>query len=242
VGEREEEGAAAAAARGATEHMCGRAQVRPSTCATTPAAGGGRGVSPRQPEDSARFRCRRTLLRCASTCAPTPAAGGVRGVSPRQPEDSARFNRRRTLLRCASTCATSPRAHISFRLLARASARTRADVVGNDDDARTHIFSLARSRARTHPAQLWSWESAASPMPPLMENVSSAPRPRSGWLVSVRNTPDPSFPPTLACALNWRAAWPPVGSSWGGAYWNERGTGGQIKTRHKAERDLGLLT
>jgi hypothetical protein len=33
------------------EHMCGgRAHVRPSTCATSPAAGGGSGVSPRQTE------------------------------------------------------------------------------------------------------------------------------------------------------------------------------------------------
>ena len=33
----------------ATEHVRDRAHVRPSTCATTPAAGGVRGVPPRQP-------------------------------------------------------------------------------------------------------------------------------------------------------------------------------------------------
>jgi hypothetical protein len=54
----------------AAEHMCGRAHVRPSTCATSPAAGGVRGVSPRQPEilpapaaeEQLRFRAERASV------------------------------------------------------------------------------------------------------------------------------------------------------------------------------------
>jgi hypothetical protein len=66
----------------ANERMCERARTsacanererahtnertRTSACATSPAAGGARGVSPRQPPSkAARFRRRRTLLRCA---------------------------------------------------------------------------------------------------------------------------------------------------------------------------------
>jgi hypothetical protein len=121
--------------------------------ATSPAAGGVRGVSPRQPDHSARFRCRRALLRCARFArAPTSPrilpASAAEGPSFAAHAPSPAPSRRG---RAASSRSlrSRPRAPPPHLLAARQVLHDREHVVAQPDAAQLALLpGLARPLAR----------------------------------------------------------------------------------------------
>jgi hypothetical protein len=94
--------------RAARRKLAGSGRGDEGGCATSPAVGGIRGVSPRQPPSgTARFRRRRKLLGCARFAC---ASSNPRAAQPASA--AARFRRSRTLLGCArfARASSNPRA------------------------------------------------------------------------------------------------------------------------------------